>query len=47
MAHSREPPNFLNGVPALIVLRLLLEQPMYGYELIAAIISMPCTRCTT
>jgi PadR family transcriptional regulator, regulatory protein PadR len=30
-------PNFLNGVPELLVLRLLEEQQMYGYEMVQAI----------
>jgi len=30
-------PSFLNGVPELLVLRLLEEQEMYGYELVQAI----------
>jgi PadR family transcriptional regulator PadR len=30
-------PSFLNGVPELLVLRLLEEQEMYGYEIVQAI----------
>ena len=30
-------PDFLNGVPELVVLDLLSRQPMYGYELVQAI----------
>ena len=30
-------PNFMNGVPELLVLRLLKEREMYGYELVRAI----------
>jgi PadR family transcriptional regulator, regulatory protein PadR len=30
-------PNFMNGVPELLVLRLLGEREMYGYEIVAAI----------
>ncbi|TWG96303.1 PadR family transcriptional regulator PadR [Mesorhizobium sp. J18] len=30
-------PNFLNGVPELLVLRLLRGREMYGYELVQAI----------
>ncbi len=30
-------PNFLNGVPELLVLSLLAEKKMYGYELVKAI----------
>ncbi|MCB2108651.1 MAG: PadR family transcriptional regulator [Rhodobacteraceae bacterium] len=30
-------PNFMNGVPELLILRLLSEREMYGYELVQAI----------
>jgi PadR family transcriptional regulator PadR len=30
-------PDFLNGVPELVLLQLLARQPMYGYELVQAI----------
>jgi PadR family transcriptional regulator PadR len=30
-------PAFLNGVPEMLILRLLSRQPMYGYELVQAI----------
>lgn len=30
-------PNFLNGVPELLVLKLLSRREMYGYELVKAI----------
>jgi PadR family transcriptional regulator PadR len=30
-------PDFLNGVPELLVLQLLTRRPMYGYELVRAI----------
>jgi PadR family transcriptional regulator PadR len=30
-------PDFLNGVPELVVLGLLSKRPMYGYELVQAI----------
>jgi PadR family transcriptional regulator PadR len=30
-------PNFMNGVPELLVLRLLQTREMYGYELVQAI----------
>jgi len=30
-------PDYLNGVPELIVLQLLARRPMYGYELVRAI----------
>lgn len=37
MRRKRTNPDFLNGVPELLILRLLLLQPMYGYELVQAI----------
>lgn len=30
-------PSFMNGVPELLILRLLSRQEMYGYELVQAI----------
>jgi PadR family transcriptional regulator, regulatory protein PadR len=30
-------PNFMNGVPELVILRLLERREMYGYELVRAI----------
>ena len=30
-------PNFLNGVPELLILRLLQDSEMYGYEIVQAI----------
>jgi PadR family transcriptional regulator PadR len=30
-------PNFMNGVPELLILRLLESREMYGYELVQAI----------
>ena len=30
-------PNFMNGVPELLILRLLKDNEMYGYELVQAI----------
>ncbi|MGH9514515.1 MAG: PadR family transcriptional regulator [Terriglobales bacterium] len=30
-------PNFMNGVPELLILRLLSKQEMYGYEIVQAI----------
>ena len=30
-------PSFLNGVPELLVLRLLARRPMYGYEIVKEI----------
>jgi PadR family transcriptional regulator, regulatory protein PadR len=37
MAKKRTNPDFLNGVPELLLLRLLSARPMYGYELVQAI----------
>ncbi|MBX7165337.1 MAG: PadR family transcriptional regulator [Pirellulales bacterium] len=37
MTKTRSNPDFLNGVPELLILRLLCERPMYGYELVQAI----------
>jgi DNA-binding PadR family transcriptional regulator len=35
-------PNFMNGVPEFLILRLLSRQEMYGYELVQGIrLSMP------
>lgn len=34
---ARKDNDFLNGVPELLILRLLGRQPMYGYELVQAI----------
>ena len=34
---KRTNPDFLNGVPELLLLRLLARQPMYGYELVQRI----------
>ena len=30
-------PNFMNGVPEMLILRLLQEQEMYGYEIVQSI----------
>ena len=30
-------PNFMNGVPELLILHLLRDQEMYGYEIVQAI----------
>ncbi len=30
-------PNFMNGVPELLILRLLQQDEMYGYEMVQAI----------
>lgn len=38
MARKRRTnPDFLNGVPELLMLRLLSRQPMYGYQLVQSI----------
>jgi PadR family transcriptional regulator PadR len=37
MSNARKPPDFLNGVPELLLLQLLAGRPMYGYELVQAI----------
>lgn len=37
MRTKRSNPDFLNGVPELLVLSLLSRRPMYGYELVQAI----------
>jgi PadR family transcriptional regulator PadR len=35
---KRTNPNFLNGVPEMLVLELLSRREMYGYELVRAIL---------
>jgi PadR family transcriptional regulator len=37
MSERKTNPDFLNGVPELLVLELLSRRPMYGYELVQAI----------
>ena len=37
MKERRTNPDFLNGVPELLILQLLAQKPMYGYELVSAI----------
>jgi PadR family transcriptional regulator PadR len=37
MRKKRANPDFLNGVPELLILSLLARRPMYGYELVQAI----------
>jgi PadR family transcriptional regulator, regulatory protein PadR len=37
MTSKRTNPDFLNGVPELLILSLLARRPMYGYELVQAI----------
>jgi PadR family transcriptional regulator PadR len=37
MTTKRSNPEFLNGVPELLVLRVLAQKPMHGYEVVQAI----------
>jgi PadR family transcriptional regulator PadR len=37
MADRETNPNFMNGVPELLILQLLKEEEMYGYEIVQAI----------
>jgi PadR family transcriptional regulator, regulatory protein PadR len=37
MTAKRTNPDFLNGVPELLILSLLARRPMHGYELVQAI----------
>jgi PadR family transcriptional regulator, regulatory protein PadR len=37
MKTKRTNPDFLNGVPELLILSLLARRPMYGYELVQTI----------
>ena len=37
MATRQTNPNFMNGVPELLILRLLEHEEMYGYEIVQAI----------
>lgn len=37
MAKRETNPNFMNGVPELLILRLLQQEEMYGYEIAQAI----------
>jgi len=37
MAPRESNPNFMNGVPELLILRLLGEREMYGYEIVQEI----------
>jgi hypothetical protein len=41
---ERKSASFLNGLPELLVLRLLAERPMYGYEIVPRSVS-PAERC--
>jgi PadR family transcriptional regulator PadR len=37
MAARETNPNFMNGVPELLILQLLQQEEMYGYEIVQAI----------
>lgn len=37
MSARESNPNFMNGVPELLILRLLQDQEMYGYEIVQAL----------
>jgi PadR family transcriptional regulator PadR len=37
MAKRNSNPDFLNGIPELLILKLLASRPMHGYELVQAI----------
>jgi len=37
MAASKSNPSFMTGVPEILILRLLADREMYGYELVQAI----------
>ncbi|UWZ83804.1 PadR family transcriptional regulator [Occallatibacter riparius] len=37
MAQRETNPNFMNGVPELLILRLLEDSEMYGYEIVQAL----------
>ena len=37
MAKGETNPSFMNGVPELLILRLLRHEEMYGYEIVQAI----------
>jgi PadR family transcriptional regulator PadR len=37
MPNERKQGTYLNGVPELLILRLVAERPMYGYEIVSAI----------
>ena len=37
MSRKRTNPDYLNGVPELVVLKLVSHRPMYGYEVVQAL----------
>lgn len=39
MAARQTNPSFMNGVPELLILKLLRQREMYGYEIVQAILS--------
>jgi PadR family transcriptional regulator PadR len=39
MKTKRTNPDFLNGVPEMLMLRLLSRRPMHGYELVQALLA--------
>lgn len=39
MAGRETNPSFMNGVPELLILKLLQQQEMYGYEIVQTILS--------
>ena len=38
----RTNPDFMNGIPELLILRLLTENEMYGYQIVQAIRDRSC-----
>jgi len=44
MAARETNPNFMNGVPELLILKLLQHEEMYGYEIVEAIRSRTGSR---
>ncbi len=46
MAVRRSNPNFMNGVPELLILRLIGDREMYGYEIVQAIRASSIRCCT-
>jgi PadR family transcriptional regulator, regulatory protein PadR len=46
MARPDTAPSFMNGVPELLILRLLVDKEMYGYELVQAISAQSATTFT-
>jgi len=44
MRRTRTNPDYLNGVPELLILQLLARRPMHGYELVQAITALSRAR---